>query len=399
MIHSKGKFLLRLGVLAILLAPLTLQATPTVADQDASGWHIETVDSEGDVGEYTSLALDEEGYPHISYFDYTNRINPNLKYAYQDASGWHIETVDSEGQVGWYTSLALDESGYPHISYHSYYNPTGEYALKYAHQDASGWHIETVDSVGITGYYTSLALDESGYPHISYYDDTNDDLKYAYQDASGWHIETVDSAGYVGEYTSLTLDGSGYPHISYYCCGTPTPGCNIGDLKYAYQDASGWHIETVDSEGNVGRHTSLALDESGYPHISYYDDTNDDLKYAYQDASGWHIETVDGEWRVGASTSLVLDGNGFPHISYYFCGTPHYICNVGDLKYAYQNTSGWHIETVDRGDWDVGNFTSLSLDEGGYPHIGYYDNANGDLKYTYYSAWTLYLPLIRKETP
>ena len=65
------------------------------------------------------------------------------------------------------------------------------------------------------------------------------------------------------------------------------------DLKYAYQDASGWHIQTVDSEGEVGEGTSLALDGNGYPHISYDDETNSDLKYAYRDASGWHSEKVD----------------------------------------------------------------------------------------------------------
>ena len=57
MIHSKGKSLLRLGLLSLLLSPLALRATPAVADQDASGWHIETVDSEGWVGTDTSLAL------------------------------------------------------------------------------------------------------------------------------------------------------------------------------------------------------------------------------------------------------------------------------------------------------------------------------------------------------
>ena len=46
-----------------------------------------------------------------------------------------------------------------------------------------------------------------------------------------------------------------------------------------------------------------------YPHISYYDETNADLKYAYRDASGWHIQTVDSEGSVGTSTSLAL-GSG-----------------------------------------------------------------------------------------
>jgi catechol 2,3-dioxygenase-like lactoylglutathione lyase family enzyme len=379
-------------VLALLLTPLALQATPAVADQDASDWHIEIVDSEGRVGEYTSLALDESGYPHISYRD-SEWLNGTLKYAYQDASGWHIEIVDSEGDVGGYTSLALDKDGYPHISYHDYTN----HDLKYAYQGAYGWHIETVDSEDFVGTLTSLALDGSGYPHISYYycgtavPCNVGDLKYAYRSGPSWHIETVDSEGQVGWYTSLTLDGGEYPHISYYYCGTSIYPCNVGDLKYAYQNDSGWHIETVDSEGNVGGLTSVSLDGDGYPHISYLDYTNDDLKYAYQDASGWHTETVDSEGDVGLHTSLTLDGDGYPHISYLDYSNH-------DLKYAYQDASGWHIETVDS-EGDVGEYTSLALDEGRYLHISYHDSTNGDLKYAYYrvAPYHVYLPTILKE--
>jgi hypothetical protein len=53
-------------------------------------------------------------------------------------------------------------------------------------------------------------------PKISYYDFVNDDLKYASFNGLYWDIQTIDSSGDVGGYTSLALDSSGNPRISYY---------------------------------------------------------------------------------------------------------------------------------------------------------------------------------------
>lgn len=40
--------------------------------------------------------------------------------ASQRSSTWHIETVDSVGDVGWGTSIAVDDSGSPHIAYYTF---------------------------------------------------------------------------------------------------------------------------------------------------------------------------------------------------------------------------------------------------------------------------------------
>jgi len=82
--------------------------------------------------------------------------------------------------------------------------------------------------------------------------------------------------------------------------------------------ASGeWSIEWVDIEGGDVRYeNSLTLDSFGYPHVNYSDMYNDDLKYVRWNGSEWQIETVDSEGNVGRSASIVLDSFNRPNISY-----------------------------------------------------------------------------------
>jgi len=104
-----------------------------------------------------------------------------------------------------------------------------------------------------------------------------------------------------------------------------------GDLKYATIKNGAWVKETVETEGTIGTYTSIALDSSGNPQISYRDETGGLLKHASKrDGSTWFIENISlgTSQTIGKFTSLAIDSQNFAHIS----------CNnhdTGEFDYAY----------------------------------------------------------------
>ncbi len=176
-------------ILLIILVVGGLTAISTINTTLAQNiWGNETVSGVGDVGEYSSLAIDSNNTPHVAYY---NRSNSSLEYAVLrnttatvPAPGggtntitipiWFTETVDNNGDVGRYASIAVGQNDNPHIAYWDF--PSRN--LKYAVENNS-WDTEVVDSGGNVGEYTSIDLFDNGLPSISYYDITNSDLKYA----------------------------------------------------------------------------------------------------------------------------------------------------------------------------------------------------------------------------
>jgi len=344
-----------------------------------SQWVIQTIDSGGDVGLYTSIVLhdtDESGsLPRISYYDATNT---NLKDAYFTGTQWIIEVIDASGDVGRFSSLALDNDGIPHISYYDD-SPANELALKYAYWDkkaqngAGGWVTDTVDpnivdrdDVGV-GSYASLAV-RNDKVHIAYYDQVNQNLKYASGRINNWEVEVIDSGEHVGKYNSIAVDVDQHPHISYF-------NEYSDDLKYVTWTGDKWVRRTIDDEERVGMYTSIAL-TGGNPRISYYDITNRSIKYASFTGSTWTLRTVYRAGSSGQHSSIALDSNGNPHISYYYAAR-------NELRYASWYDNRWWTMLVDT-DGNTGKYSSLAIDSREYPHISYYDESDLELKYAAY---------------
>ncbi len=96
--------------------------------------------------------------------------------------------------------------------------------------------------------------------------------------AGQWQFEVVHDGKLFYGMTNRSprLDAEGHPRIVY----------GEDYLYFAFHDGATWHCEVADSTYGVGSEASLALDGSGWPHISYYDYSNENLKYAYRNASG-----------------------------------------------------------------------------------------------------------------
>jgi len=380
--HRHPKIFKRSVLLIVLLLILVLTGASATA-LDEPEWQIQTVDvgeePSNDVGMYSSIALDAQGIPHISYYDVGKG---DLKFASREVlggdaeAGWVVQTVDSIGDVGKYSSLAIDSKGLAHVSYYD----DSIYNLKYARQlSETDWLTETVDFDGDVGKYSSLALDGTDHPHISYYDGyDNNDLKYAFLVDTEWISMTVDSGDDVGLFTSLKLDSSGLPHISY------LDKTNRA-LNYAYTTSTSipfiWMLQSLEmgEDQFPSGNTSLALDRNDAPHIASIQQIGLDpptfkLNYNYWDES-WYSETVTTWVAYNGQVSLALDRSDRPHIAFYDGEVQH-------LKYATRDYNGWHIETVDQ-EGDVGSYPAIALNRLGVPHISYRDNTldKYDLKY------------------
>jgi len=282
-----------------------------------------TVDSSTNVGEYTSLQLNNGNLPIISYYD---RNSTSLKMAFcndnNDCDSPTFSTVDNAADVGQYSSIALRAGNVPTVAYYDVTNQDLKIAFCTTGSNCSPSTPVTLDSTGNVGQYASLALASGDIPVIAYYDATNTDIKLvrcaASTDCTTRTINSISSANNIGQFLSLALNSSGFPIISYYdatsqdlmlaVCSDPT--CTTAPTTFP-----------VDTAGNVGQYTSVQMATGNIPVISYHDVTNGDLKFARCNASNSctapTLVQVDQTGTTGLYSSLALNGSGNPLMTYY----------------------------------------------------------------------------------
>lgn len=385
---------------------------------DGSTWVKLTIDTNSQVGEYASIALDNDNNPRIAYYDSANR---SLKFAYRLNNVWYTLTLDTPpesvvvpenlelvpdpvnaqelfsqdpneadeleskpeenttGDAGKYTSIAIGTDNRVHISY--YYNDGVFGNLKYATWDGVTWSFQLADynntpSVEYdTGLWTSIAVKSNNLPCISYMDEKYDDLKYACSNgAGGWSVtniseETGRKNNLEGVFTSLVFDINNNPNISFLDFSVS----GNYRLRHAYFKQSAWNSIAVDNGAGIGYDTSIAFKPDNTLLISYYDAGNLRLKYAVNDGDGWDVGAFNDGFNVGRFTSAAYDPSNRAGITFF---SP----DNGGFYYRHWNGSAWEASLIDESG-RVGISTSLDISSGGFPHMSYFNDVGDDLKY------------------
>ena len=238
----------------------------------------------------------------------------------------------------------------------------------------------TVDSGGDVGSNPSQAIGIDGFPFISYTDTSNNDLRVMHcsNTACSTHDapRTLDSTGLVGGQSNVTIGTDGFPIISYLDSGNQ-------DLKVVHCTNVGCSSNdtprTLDSTGNTGIASGIAIGTDGFAIIAYLNTTNFDSKVVHCSNTACSTNTapriLDSAGTYGGGASIAIGADGLPIIAYrdITAGSTR-ITHCTDTACS-ANDSPRNIEG------GVSAFLqALVIGIDGLPVIAYSDSANFDLR-------------------
>lgn len=337
----------------------------------ATTWQVDLVDNTAS-GTFTSLRVDSAGNGHVAYV--TDTPDHVLKYGFWDhtVKRWFTMAVAPGAS---FCSLALDSKNQPHISYADF--GTGKGAmLRYVHWDGSSWIRQGIPirSTDVVAYYTSIALDRSDRPTISYYNYEGEGggfvltMRTVSWDGRIWEARTADSTYGSGKFNFIAADNAGGLHLVYANVSAMHAG-----LRYATLEGGEWRPEILEGANQAvyDESVALAMDAHNNPHIVYTDIEKQVVKYATRVDGKWILETVDQLFRARYPdrNGIAVDSAGNPYISYFDASN-------GVLKIAHKENGRWIVETIDH---DFAGYNSSLQIADGTIWVTYGDD-NGLLK-------------------
>jgi predicted regulator of Ras-like GTPase activity (Roadblock/LC7/MglB family) len=300
-------------------------------DSNCTTATITTIDSAGSVGDYSSIKIGKDGLGIVSYtrpLDTTGTRFSTLMVAHcVNVSCTSVNRVVLDGSGANFanskTSLAIASDGFASIAYRS-----ADGKIRVAHcvnVVCSGVKYTIVDNSGgisNTANEVSIAANQSGKQYLAYYSPSGSlrvaTCLVADCTSTARHNVDVSAAGVTnGGYASMTIGRDGLPLISYQKNFTSRSDLIVAQCRNF--DCSSVMKTTVDTGGNTGWYTSIAIGGDGLGVVSYYDQTNTNLKVAHcaDPVCGTATTTTIDEFdNTGLASSITIGTDGLPLISY-----------------------------------------------------------------------------------
>jgi hypothetical protein len=242
------------------------QSSGMPADQAANC--VQNVCNLGDAtGYWPALALDPSSGKlavafrdlHFGFAD-TDFNSSDVEFAIGD--GYSIYTVDVARGGGTYARLGFSPTGKAAIVHYNMAKP----AIWLDHQTDQGWKAQQL-FVGTIHEQLGFAVSSQGLHSLAYCDDTRQVLTYSESsDGSTWTAPVdVDRDGITGYFPSVAFDDSGNPAIAYYRCNDYGVGSscdpNKDGLYLARRSGGSWTTQQISGESGVsdGQYTALAF--------------------------------------------------------------------------------------------------------------------------------------------
>ena len=386
--------------------PRNAEYWPAEARSSATAWLKETVDDDGDTGQWTSSVIADDGTVWVSFYSAAGR---DLKVSHWNGWSWDVDDVYTFGDIGKYSEIAIDSDDNPRIASYDITNAV----LRISRYDGSSWSTNTVapgENTGDENPYAGegrigFAIDDSDSEWFSFYvsDQSVGDyiLSFANWDSSdsSWAYGVIDDgfgedsewSDYTdaGQFSSLQIGADGYPRVAYKCAivntlSDPVTGTTINawydkSLRYAQFDGASWgitdiHINETGANYYPAWWLQLEIDSNGNEYIAYQNTSGwDSVRLAVKSGSSWSHSMIanSSSSNIGEYIRIESDSIGDLHIAYYDSSNQ-------DLVLLRGSSATW--ETVNIASLgSIGSYADVSIDQNDEEVFSYYDGDESDL--------------------
>jgi hypothetical protein len=210
-----------------------------------------------------------------------------MSYVVGSPGSWDIQRVTDDADNDAWGSLAIDNAGHVHMTY--YKSTGGDAEIFYANNATGHWVSEQVTDNATDDALPWLALDSDGNPNIVYTDATN--LWFTKKTAGIWTTPELVAPGviFLVSLPFLALDADDNCHVTY----SKDDGTDL-EIYYANNVTGPWQESKVTTNDYDDLYSTLIIDPENKVHIVYVakEPADDEIFYANNTAGVWSINRV-----------------------------------------------------------------------------------------------------------